>query len=133
METKTKVIIGLLGVFSIILPLWAITKGQTECEPVDCQPVDCQPVACKQVECEPTVVEKVVEKPVEKIVYQDSAETLALIEYHKATACAFTGMYPSMFDITKAYADEWGLGSTITSDMYDLEAIANEYMSQNCN
>jgi hypothetical protein len=92
------------------------------------------------IEVEKEVVKEVVRevpvetlKEVERIVYKDSQETLDLVEYHKATACAFTGMYPPMLEVTKAYANDWGLGSTITKDMYDLEKIAIDYIKKYCN
>jgi hypothetical protein len=78
----------------------------------------------------PVVTTKEIE--VEKVVYKDSQETLDQLKSHNQIACSYASVYPSMFDIMKAYASDWGLSDMVTSDMYNLESIANEYVAEYC-
>lgn len=79
----------------------------------------------------PVVTTKEVQ--VEKIVYKDSQATLDELASHKQVACSYAGVYPSMFEIMKAYASDWGLSSMLTSDTYQLKTLAEEYTGNYCN
>ena len=80
-----------------------------------------------------------------KTEYKDTPETIKTLEQvrsdlnlvrkqsddYKRTACAYTGMYNSMFVVVKDYAAVNGLSYLVTQDMYDLDALASEF-STNC-
>jgi hypothetical protein len=138
MKHQTKVLLKVFGILALalIIFLFGIGAGSVGKEP-ECPVVECtECVECAECEvcevCETCQEPEVVVKEVEKIVYRDSKEALDLIVYHKTMACAFATVYPSMFDVTKAYAKDWGLSHMVTKDMTELEKIANDYLRKYC-
>lgn len=113
---------GLMPIVAVALFLIGLGIGLSDNETIEVE---------KKVEVVKEVPVETI-KEVEKIVYKDSKETLDLLELHRTTGCAYTGVYPSMFEIMKAYASDWGLSSMITQDMYDLENMAEDYMVKYC-
>lgn len=126
MDNKNKVIIALSVVIVLLCGLTSISWLFAGSDP--------------ETACEPEIKEVIKEVPGEaKIEYKDTPETTRALteakevaEAHRVVACTYAIMYPSMFEVVKESAIQWGLTDMLTPEMYDLATEANTYQNSFC-